>query len=78
MVGDGNGLALGVSPLGVDGFDATFARRAVALVGLPDPESLRVAMGACVVRQGEETVDGVRGGRRLPDLCCWFACGGGE
>ena len=65
--GDGKGLDVGVSALGEAGCEATFARRVEALVGLPDPESLRLAMGAWVVRHGEETVDGVRGGRRLPD-----------
>jgi hypothetical protein len=70
VVGDGNGLPRGVSPLGVIGFEATLARSSEALVGLPEPESLREAMGACVERHGEETVDGVRGGRRLPDLWC--------
>jgi hypothetical protein len=69
--GDAMGLAGGVSPLGVGGCEATFARRAKALVGLPHPESLRVTTGASVVRHGEETVDGVRGGRRrLFDRCC--------
>ena len=31
---------------GVDGPEATFAKSKDALVGLPDPESLRAAMGA--------------------------------
>jgi len=56
------------------------ASRADAFVGLPEPESLRLAMVDCVVRHGEETVDGVRGGRRLPDVergCCG-ACIGSE
>lgn len=47
------------------------ASKAEALVGLPDvpdPESLRDAIGTSVVRHGEETVDGVSGGRRLADL----------
>jgi hypothetical protein len=70
------GLSGGVSPLGVDGCEATLARSAKALVGLPAPESLRVAIAA-VDRHGEETVDGVRGGRRLPDLACG-ACVGSE
>jgi hypothetical protein len=53
----------------VVGDEATFARRTEALVGLPDtPESRRDVVGISVVRHGEETVDGVRGGRRLPDL----------
>lgn len=63
------GLDEGASPFGVDGCDTTLARRAEAFVGLPAPESLRVAIGS-VERHGEETVDGVRGGRRLPDLAC--------
>ena len=46
VVGDGSGLAVGVSPLGEVGWEATFARRVDALVGLPEPESLRLAMGA--------------------------------
>lgn len=55
------------------GEEATFASRTDALVGLPDEvadpaESRREAMGACVVMQGEETVEGDRAGRRLPDL----------
>jgi hypothetical protein len=61
------GLDAGVSPLGVVGCETTLARRAEAFVGLPAPESRRVAIGA-VERHGEETVDGVRGGRRVPDL----------
>jgi hypothetical protein len=69
-VGDGIGLVVGVSPLGDTGLEATFASKTEALVGLPEPESLRVAMGACVLRHGEDTVEGVRGGRRLPDLWC--------
>jgi hypothetical protein len=64
------GLSVGVSALGVVGCDTTLANNADAFVGLPDPESLRVAMGTPVVRHGEETVDGVKGGRRLPDRCC--------
>lgn len=65
-------LDRGDSTLGVVGWETTFASRAEALVGLlPEPEeSLRLATGVCVVRHGEETVDGVRGGRRLPDLWC--------
>ncbi len=40
-----------------------------ALVGLPDdPEFRREATGTYVVRHGDETVDGVSGGRRLPDF----------
>jgi hypothetical protein len=67
--GDSIGLPGGVSPRGVVGDEATFARRAEALVGLPDvPESRRDVVGTSVVRHGEETVDGVSGGRRLPDL----------
>ena len=51
------------------GDDTTFASKAEALVGLPEfAESLREVTGTKVVRHGEETVDGVRGGRRLPDL----------
>jgi hypothetical protein len=62
------GLPGGVSPRGVVGDDATLARRTEALVGLPAiPESRRDVVGIKVVRHGEETVDGVRGGRRLPD-----------
>ena len=80
--GDGIGLLDldGVSPLGVGGGEATFARRTDALVGLPDPESLRLAIVDCVVRHGDETVDGVRGGRRVPDddLGCCGACMGSE
>ena len=70
------GLDEGVSPLGVGGCETTLARRVEALVGLPAPESRRVAI-AVVERHGEETVDGVRGGRRLPDLD-WGACVGSE
>jgi hypothetical protein len=70
VVGDGIGLGEGDSPFGETGLETTFASKASALVGLPEPESLRVTMGACVLRHGEETVDGVNGGRRLPDLCC--------
>ena len=67
--GDGIGVPVGVSPRGVVGEDTTLANRADALVGLEDvAESLREVTGTRVVRQGEETVDGVRGGRRLPDL----------
>ena len=63
----------GISPRGVVGEEATLASRTEALVGLPeevaDPaESRREAMGACVVMQGEETVEGDKAGRRLPDL----------
>lgn len=42
--------------------------------GLPDDEiadpaeSRRDAIGTCVVMQGEETVEGDKAGRRLPDL----------
>lgn len=51
------------------GEETTLASKADALVGLPDvPESLREAIGTKVVRHGEDTVDGVSGGRRLPDL----------
>jgi hypothetical protein len=50
------------------GDEATFANNTEALVGLPDvPESRREVTGTSVVRHGEETVEGVRGGRRLPD-----------
>jgi len=65
------GLSVGVSPRGEVGDETTLASKAEALVGLPDdPESRREATGTCVVRHGEETVDGVKGGRRLPDLDC--------
>lgn len=68
--GEGIGLGRGVSPRDVAGEEATFASRIEALVGLPDDpaEPLREATGTCVVRHGEETTEGVRGGRRLPDL----------
>lgn len=69
------GLCAGVSTLGVGGWEATLANRADALVGLPVPESLRVTTGACVEMHGEDTVDGVRGGRRLPDLDCGACVG---
>lgn len=50
------------------GDEATLARSIEALMGLPEvPESRRDVVGTRVVRHGEETVDGVRGGRRLPD-----------
>lgn len=64
------GLSAGVSPRGVVGDEATLANKAEALVGLPDEpeESRREATRTWVVRHGEETVDGVNGGRRLPDL----------
>lgn len=66
--GDSIGLPGGVSPRGVVGDEATFARRKEALLGLPDvAESRREVVGTRVVRHGEETVEGVRGGRRLPD-----------
>jgi hypothetical protein len=57
-----------VSPRDVVGDETTFASIAWALVGLPDElaESRR-GTGTYVVMQGEETVDGVSGGRRLPD-----------
>jgi len=60
----------GVSPRGVVGDETTFARRACALVGLPEEELAESRRGrdTSVVRHGEDTVDGVRGGRRLPDL----------
>ena len=65
------------------GEEATFASRTEALVGLPDDvadpaESRREAMGACVVIQGEETVEGDRAGRRLPDLERFGASVGSE
>ena len=67
-LGESIGLPGGVSPRGVVGEEATFARRMEALIGLPEvAESRREVVGTRVVRQGEETVDGVRGGRRLPD-----------
>ena len=55
------------------GEEATLASRTEALVGLPDDvadpaESRREAIGTCVVMQGEETVEGDKAGRRLPDL----------
>jgi hypothetical protein len=54
---------------GVVGDDTTFASRAWALVGLPaEPEESLRGRDTRVVTHGEETVDGVRGGRRLPDL----------
>lgn len=64
------GLPGGVSPRGVVGDEATLAKRIEALVGLLDvdvPESRREVTGTSVVRHGEETVDGVRGGRRLAE-----------
>lgn len=69
--GDGSGLAPGVSLRGVVGDEATLANKADALVGLPLAElleSLRAGIGTNVVMHGEETVEGVRGGRRVPDL----------
>lgn len=78
--GEDIGLPDGVSALGVDGWEATLASRAEALVGLPDPESRRLAIVDCVVRHGDETVEGVSGGRRLPDAergCCG-GCVGSE
>jgi hypothetical protein len=49
--------------------ETTFARRAWALVGLPEePAESRRGRETSVVTHGEETVDGVSGGRRLPDL----------
>jgi hypothetical protein len=58
-----------VSPRGVVGDDTTFASKACALVGLPEePAESRRGKETSVVTHGEETVDGVRGGRRLPDL----------
>lgn len=61
------------------GEEATFARRMEALIGLPEvAESRREVVGTRVVRQGEETVDGVRGGRRLPDRERWGASVGSE
>lgn len=67
-VGDDEVGVGGFSPRGVVGVETTLARRACALVGLPEElaESLR-GMDINVVRHGEDTVDGVRGGRRLPD-----------
>lgn len=76
--GEGMGLEDGVSARGVVGCEATFASNAEALVGLPEPESLRLATGVAVVRHGEETVDGVRGGRRLPERWCEGAWVGSE
>lgn len=50
-----------------------------ALWGLPEvAESRRQVVGARVVRHGEETVDGVRGGRLLPDRDRWGASVGSE
>lgn len=67
-LGESIGLPGGVSPRGVVGEEATFARRMEALMGLPEvAESRREVVGTRVVRHGEETVDGVKGGRRLPD-----------
>lgn len=69
--GDGIGLAPGVSLRGVVGDEATLANNADAFVGLPLEELLeflRDGMGTSVVMHGEDTVDGVRGGRRVPDL----------
>ena len=65
------------------GEEATLASRTEALVGLPDDvadpaESRREAIGACVVIQGEETVEGDRAGRRLPDLERFGASVGSE
>lgn len=63
-----SGDGIGISLRGVVGDETTFASKADALVGLLDvPESLREVIGTSVVRHGEETVDGVNGGRRLPD-----------
>lgn len=67
-LGEGNALGVGASPRGEVGCEATFASNAEARVGLHDPESLRAAIGVCVLMHGDDTVDGVRGGRRLPDL----------
>lgn len=73
------GLPGGVSPRGVVGDEATFASRMDALCGLPEvAESRRQVVGARVVRHGEETVDGVRGGRLLPDRDRWGASVGSE
>jgi hypothetical protein len=59
----------GVSLRGVGGDETTFASMAWALVGLDaEPAESRRGRETSVVRHGEETVDGVRGGRRLPDL----------
>lgn len=78
-LGESIGLPGGVSPRGVVGEEATFARRMEALMGLPEvAESRREVVGTRVVRQGEETVDGVRGGRRLPDRERWGASVGSE
>jgi len=58
----------GVSLRGVGGDETCLANMAWAFVGLPtEPaESLR-GSDTNVVTQGEDTVDGVRGGRRLPE-----------
>lgn len=66
-------IGVGSSCLGVGGEEATLASKTDALVGLPDDvaepaESRREAIGACVVMQGEDTVEGDSAGRRLPDL----------
>jgi hypothetical protein len=50
------------------GVETIFAKTACALVGLPEePEESRRGRDTSVVRHGEDTVDGVRGGRLLPD-----------
>lgn len=75
------GLTPGVSLRGVVGEEATLANKADALVGLPLEELLesrREGTGTSVVMHGEETVDGVRGGRRVPDLDRWGASVGSE
>jgi hypothetical protein len=70
----GEAIGVGSSLREVGGDDATLASRADALRGLPDDEiadpaeSRRDAIGTCVVMQGEETVEGDKAGRRLPDL----------
>lgn len=73
MFDSGEAIGEGTSPLGVGGDEATFASKTDAFVGLPDEvadpaESRRVMTGAWVVIHGEETVEGDRAGRRLPDL----------
>lgn len=76
--GDGRGLEAGVPLRGVDGCDATFARSDVAFVGLLHPLSRLEAEEVWLLIQGGETVDGVRGGLRLPDFCMEGVGGGRE
>ncbi len=65
----GTGPAVAISARDPVGDATTLASMSEALVGLPaEPEFRREATGTYVERHGDETVDGVRGGRRLPDL----------